>query len=151
VEIVKSTETESKPETDHAIENGRGWLSSIVEMVTAYEKAQETEEPQPLTDFDKPVDADTIMEHIEESPLSVEVREPWHAPGVAETPSEYNILLSTGGPALRLIGELSEHGYPENARLEHQDWFKPWTELRPLTDAEEAALLSFARCFYFGE
>lgn len=63
--------------------------------------------------------------------------------------AEYTILLGTGGPALRLIGEL-ERGQPYTARLKYQDWFKRWEDL-PTTDEEETALLAYVQEFYFGD
>jgi hypothetical protein len=92
-------------------------------------------------------------EVIQQDPLSVEVRSGWYTPGAddeARKPEQYTILLCTGGPACRLIGELDGHGQPETVRVEHQDWFTPWTEYRPEPD-EVDALLTYARCFYFGE
>ena len=90
-------------------------------------------------------------ERIEEDPLSVQVRSDWHSPGEEPTDAggEYEILLCTGGPACRIIGELDESCEPHTARIEHQDWFTPWTE--HVTDSDgQAALLAYARCFYFG-
>ena len=86
-----------------------------------------------------------------EGALSVEVRSDWYAPGdVADAfPSEYRILLSTGGPASRIVGELDERGQVINAKFEYQDWFKPWTVAR-LSDEDEATLLEYARQFWFG-
>jgi hypothetical protein len=55
--------------------------------------------------------------------------------------------LTTGGPAVRIIGEL-DGGEVESARLEVQDWGTPWTEHCTTGDDNEA-LLSYARCFYF--
>jgi hypothetical protein len=93
---------------------------------------------------------DEARQTIEEDPLSVEVRSGWYSPGDTENakPIEYNILLGTGGPATRIIGELDEHGYPENARLQVQDWGKPWSEY---FDVDRDVLLKYAQCFYFGE
>src|SRR4051812_36069117 len=90
-------------------------------------------------------------ERIEADPLSVEVRSDWHTPGDRDgmTPAEYCILLCTGGPACRIVGDLDEHGEPSSARIEHQDWFTPWTEHFPDDDGR-TALLAYARCFYFG-
>ncbi len=87
----------------------------------------------------------------DEDPLSVEVRSDWHTPGEGDNkPSEYNILLCTGGPACRITGDLDEHGQPESAHLQHQDWFTPWENLGMSTE-EEALLLFYAQQFYFGE
>lgn len=87
---------------------------------------------------------------IEEDALSVEVRSDWHTPGSESESSEYTILLCTGGPAVRIIGDLNQHNEPETARIEHQDWFKPWADL-PLDSDEEQIVLEYCRCFYFGE
>ena len=107
---------------------------------------------------------------IHEDALSVRVRSGWYSPGASkedQAPAEYEILLCTGGPACRIVGDLSEHGEPETARLEVQDWFQPWTEMRPIAGTtgckgskrdplrpqydSEPTLLAYARCFYFGE
>jgi len=95
------------------------------------------------------LDEDAIHERIQESPLSVEVRGDWHAPGEEdEGPSEFNILLSTGGPALRIIGDLDANREPTRARLQYQDWGTPWTEL---VDVDHDDLLAWCCVFYFGE
>lgn len=88
-----------------------------------------------------------------EDALEVSVRSDWYAPGdsSAVKPTEYKILLGTGGPATRIVGELDEYGQPTNAKFEYQDWFKPWTAANDLSDEEEATLLEFAQQFYFCE
>lgn len=100
---------------------------------------------------------------IQEDVLSVEVRSGWYVPGARDAdtkPAEYRILLCTGGPAVQIVGDLSEHGEPETAVMQVQDWFLPWTDFYPATkidhDTDEHAkaeeiLLAYARCFYFGE
>ena len=89
---------------------------------------------------------------IHEDPLrSVLVRDGWREPGKAsESTEEYEILLSTGGPATRIRGELDQYNQPKTARLEVQDWFVPWKEWRGEGWSEDV-LLDYARCFYFGE
>jgi hypothetical protein len=96
-------------------------------------------------------DVDQARERIEEDPLSVQVRSDWHNPGEDPTDAggEFEILLCTGGPACRIIGELDESCEPSKARIEHQDWFTPWTDY-PLTSDDEEAVLAYCRCFYFG-
>ena len=85
------------------------------------------------------------------------MRSGWYSPGAQDTkPAEYEILLTTGGPALRIIGELSQHGEPESATLQWQDWGTPWTDLHmsELTcsaSEADAILLSYAAHFYYGE
>jgi len=91
-------------------------------------------------------DQDEARERIEEDALSVEVG-CWWTPGSEAEPTEYRILLTTGGPAVRIVGDLGQHNEPHRARLEVQDWFKPWTEYH----CDEEILLAYARCFFFGE
>lgn len=88
-------------------------------------------------------------ERITDDALSLEVRSEWHSPGDDSEPTEFQILLCTGGPAVRIMGELAQ-GEPSRAWLEYQDWGTPWTE-RVNQDGDHDALLSYARCFYFGE
>jgi len=115
---------------------GQPAYEAIREMVEALNNADDEQQEQ-------------ARGTIENDPLSVEVRSGWCSPGSEDygKPQEYNILLSTGGPATRIIGQLSEHGEPETAVLQVQDWFQPWTNYR---DAEESVLLGYVRCFYFG-
>lgn len=96
-------------------------------------------------------DQDQASESIDEDPLSVEVRGGWHSPGESDEMEEYEILLCTGGPAVRIIGELDEHNQPSSARLEYQDWFTPWTEFFDFKDDERDLLLKYAQHFYYGE
>jgi hypothetical protein len=135
-------------EKNHAVENGRAWLASIVAITTALKLAEETDEPQTVEDYDEPQDADSIREIIQQQPLGIEVRSGWY--------QEYMILLSTGGPALRITGDL-DGSEPESARLEWQDWGTPWT---PMSigdgtpdgfEKADAALMAYASQFYFGE
>jgi hypothetical protein len=93
-------------------------------------------------------DRDEALERITDDALEVAVRSGWSTPGELEA-EEYMILLCTGGPAVRIRGELSEYKEPESAWLEYQDWGTPWEVLR--LGADEDAVLMYARCFFFGE
>lgn len=93
-------------------------------------------------------DADTARQRIEEDALSVQVRSGWTTPGEPMEAEEYNILLTTGGPAVRIIGELGRFNEPATARLQVQDWGTPWTEH---CDVDRDVLLAYAQCFFFGE
>lgn len=97
---------------------------------------------------------DEAREHIQEAVLSMEVRSGWYTPGADKddtAPEEFRILLTTGGPACRIMGELDGHGTPDRAWLEYQDWGTGWQELHGDDAPSQAELLSFAQCFYFGE
>lgn len=89
-------------------------------------------------------------QRIHEDPLSIEVRSDWHSPGESGTPDEFCILLGTGGPAIRIIGELNQYNEPLRARLQAQDWFTVWTDYRGDAISDDD-LLTYCRCFYFGE
>ena len=95
-------------------------------------------------------DEESAREAIQEDPLSVQVRTGWHTPGDNVKADEYEILLCTGGPAVRIIGDLDKYQEPSNATLEYQDWSTPWTEY-PLNSGQKETLLDYARSFYFGE
>lgn len=88
-------------------------------------------------------------ERIQEDALEVCVRSGWYAPGdYAPEPEEFYILLCTGGPAVRIRGELDPRGEPTRAWIEYQDWFEPWKQY---FDTDQATLLVYCRCFYFGD
>lgn len=91
-------------------------------------------------------------QRIQEDPLSVEMRGDWYGygtePADAAKPVEFTILLGTGGPATRIMGELDDHGQPTRAWIQAQDWFQPWTDY---IGGDSETLLTYCRCFYFGE
>lgn len=96
--------------------------------------------------------SDDAEQRIQEDPLSIEVRSDWYtldADDDAKKPAEFCILLCTGGPACRIVGDL-DNGEPTRARLEHQDWGTSWQE-HITTGSDHEALLAYARCFYYGE
>jgi hypothetical protein len=84
---------------------------------------------------------------VYETPLSVLIRSGWVEVGKLLEAEEYELLLTTGGPAVRIRGQLN-CGEPVTAELQHQDWFKPWQTYH---EADEKVLLSFVSYFYFGE
>lgn len=93
-------------------------------------------------------DREDAERRIHEDALSIEVRTGWYSIGERPDSFEFNILLTTGGPAVRIRGELDDSREPARAWLEVQDWGTPWTRYY---DASQAVLLAYARCFYFGE
>ncbi len=140
IERGKTTPTIEQPATmANAIRNGLVHLESIKELVTRLQS-----------------DDDDIREAAKDEaysyPLSVQVRTGWFTPCREEDASkeEFRILLSTGGPACRIFGELDHHCEPSRARLEVKDWLTPWEEVG-LLEEESESLLSFCQAFYFGE
>lgn len=131
-------------DTDHARQNAASWSETIAEMIRALEAS-------PGDGYDT-----SAEDAIQEAPLSVEVRTGWFMPGQTRKAEEYQILLSWGGPSLRITGTLNAYDEPETADLEYQDWGTPWTRYHPahgdpLFDTHNADVLTFAQQFYFGE
>ena len=92
-------------------------------------------------------DQDSAREAIQEDPLSVEVRSGWGNVGSELQAEEFCILLCTGGPAVRIRGELDD-GTPCRAWMEYQDWGTGWTQF---CDAQQDTLLAYCSEFYFGD
>ena len=143
---------------NRAKEQAQAQFESIVEMVKRLRHSRDCENLQCMEgkeggdSWDDPKsyhDEDSARQAIIEDALDVQVRSGWHAPGWESGPEEYRILLCTGGPAVRIIGELNQHKEPESAKLEYQDWFTYWEEHREGID--EDILLAYAGCFYFGD
>jgi hypothetical protein len=161
----------------HAQDNAKGWLETIQELVprlnserTKYvvyfnndneeKDFQDEDEAEAFAalheessvnekTFQDEDDAEKAREEIQEGPLSVQVRSGWHDPNGESEAEEFEILLSTGGPALRIRGDLSEHKEPSRAYLETQDWGTPWTQFF-LTSEESDDVLTYCQQFYFG-
>jgi len=104
-----------------------------------------------LSAADKCENQDAARDRIQEDPLSVLVRSGWYNPGDydGQPPSEdFELLLMTGGPAVRIIGELDEFCQPVRAWLEYQDWGISWQRY---FEVDENTLLTYCREFYLGE
>lgn len=91
-------------------------------------------------------DREEAEQRIHEDPLSLQIRSGWTSPGEDMVPEEFELLLGTGGPAVRIIGELDQHLEPCRARLQAQDWFTQWTDYR---GGDQDTLLTYCRCFSF--
>lgn len=146
-------------------EQAQAQYASIIAMLDAvecdYDRLQELRDtdPEDLTDEDREelaeleeaagdcTDEDDARQRIQDDPLSVEVRSDWTAPGDPLEPSEFMILLCTGGPAVRIVGEL-DRGEPVRAWLEYQDWGTPWTQY---FGASSDTLCKYASHFFNGE
>lgn len=89
-------------------------------------------------------------QRILDDALEVQVRSGWVTPGQDETGSydEFEILLCTGGPAVRIMGRLTNN-QPSRAWLEYQDWGTPWTQAYNVIERE--TLLTYCQQFYFGD
>jgi hypothetical protein len=114
---------------DYAFQQAINQYDSIKENIENLRKANKKGNDEEI---------ESIQQTIQEDPIEV---------GIIR---QYFILLCTGGPAVRMIGELDEYGEPETARLQYQDWGTPWTDYPNAGDMEEI-MLEYARQFYFGE
>ena len=130
---------------NHALENAIGHIESMVEdfkTVTYLESLNVTtnEDEEKLEE---------IRESVLNSALSVEFRSGWYSSPEDETKAEeFKILLTWGGPALRIIGEIDEN-FAVNPKLQFQDWGTLWTDFE-ITEDQQKALNWFCNCFYFG-
>tara|TARA_B100000424_G_C22518396_1_gene297939 strand:- start:66 stop:467 length:402 start_codon:yes stop_codon:yes gene_type:complete len=125
---------------NHALNNAIGHIESMVED---FKKDKLFEK---IKDYDA---QDQLRESILNSALSVEFRSGWYSSLDDElVPEEFKILLTWGGPALRIIGELDNYG-PVNPKLQFQDWGTLWTDFE-ITENQQDALNWFCNCFYFG-
>jgi len=150
-------------ETDklaNAKQSGQACFDNIREMVEALQEARRAHEYSPEASAEAEGAVEDAERAIHEDALSVEVRSGWYGPGAGEVqkPCEYRILLCTGGPAVQIVGDLSEHGEPITAVMQVQDWLLPWTDFYPVImdgphsrENAEATMLAYACCFYFGE
>jgi hypothetical protein len=87
-------------------------------------------------------DRDSAQDRIMEDPLSVRVFGE-RVDGEWEV-DKVEFLLTTGGPAVRIMAEIDHHGEPCRAWLEVQDWFKPWTQYH---GADSEILLAYCQQF----
>ncbi len=126
----------SQDAQNRAENQAKAQYESICEMVEALDTKNDSQR-------------DDAMQAIQEDALDVQVRSDWHSPSslTSTPPSEYFILLCTGGPAVRITGYLDEHMQPYTAEIEYQDWFTSW-ETFPCS---KAPLLTYVMQFHFGE
>ena len=123
---------------ENAERQAQAQLESIVAMVAALRMADNDDE------------LEGAEATIRDDALSIEVRGDWHPLDTeyAEA-SEFKIELCTGGPAVRIVGQLNRHCEPEEAHIEYHDWFTPWRTLAGVTDEQNDALLEYCRAFCF--
>ena len=135
----------------HAAELGKSeWSSDVTahvgnDLIYAYDVGRELAELE--SDADECEDLDDAQQRIHEDPLSIEYRSGWSSDPHSLEPDEFCVLLCTGGPAVRIVGELGEHGAIHRAWLEYQDWGTPWTHYY---GADTSALIRYCETLGIG-
>lgn len=138
-------------EGNHALRNAEAHIAEWAEACDGYLKLAEGEIEEVVLDGETFTDATELSDRMQECALSVEVRGGWHAAGGEDTPPyEFQVLVTTGGPAFRVIGKLDQRNYPTDVRAEHQDWGTPWIEV-DLNAEQQEAVDWFAGLFYYGD
>jgi len=154
--------------SDTALDQANAQMASIREMAAAldvdYDRLEElrdgqdecplsTSERQELAALEKAAgdceNREDAEQRIHEDALSVEVRSDWRVVGGDSEPSEFRIVVCTGGPHVEIRGEL-ESGEPTRAWLQYNDWFQGMRE-RANDEGDSEVLLAYAGCFFFGE
>ena len=144
-----------KEEINHAESNAKAHAESIMEYYRAYKALEAAGEGASVyIDGGEFTDPDSVNDYVVNSVLSVEVRSGWVSAGSCGqmAPEEFRILLSWGGPACQIIGELDNGQVYGTPVIQHQDWGTYWTDYHPdfEDDSEwEEALKWFVECFYF--
>ena len=136
--------TSQQKKENHALNNAIGHIKSMVED---FEEISYLNSLNPTTQ-EQEERIEEITQEVLNSALSVEFRSGWETHYENFKAKEFKILLSWGGPALRIIGELDNYG-PVNPKLQFQDWGTPWTDFET-TESQQKALNWFCNCFYFG-
>ena len=151
-------------EENHALQQAAAQMKTITEMVAAlavdYDRLEELQgyADDDLSDEDREQlekqaegcdSYDDAYRRIQEDPLSVQVRSGWYTPGDTYSPEEFEILLCTGGPAVRIIGALDGYMQPARPQLQYRDWGTPWTEYFG-DNLDREALLAYCNQFWFG-
>ncbi len=122
--------------------DGLGVLAEITRLIKILDWALDTDRHRLV---------DSIQDRIKEMPLALSVRDAWRPAGqlTDEQPDEFEILLATGGPAVRIWGTLS-HGCPWKIQLQNQDWGTPWQTV-DISDEGNEALWRFSMYFDFAD
>ena len=143
----------------HAITNAKGELEKIKELYRKFKKEEEFEswgECRSVWNWT----SDGIQEEARNEALSVEFRSGWSSNLESMEPEEFKILLSTGGPACQVKGNLDQYNQATDIEIQYQDWGTPWEPLQlnctyadksPNITSDYEALEWFCNCFYFGE
>jgi len=139
---MNATAIDTPARENHALDAALSTAAHIARLIRLHDRLNES-----ASDHYDWLEA--IQQQIDEMPLSILVRSDWHEPGHIGETDEYEILLCTGGPAVRITGPLTSFEQPHDAFLQCQDWGTPWQPVA--VDSEtQLALYYFACNFWFG-
>lgn len=86
---------------------------------------------------------DDARERILVNPLSVEYRSDWASPGEELTPSEFRVVLCTGGPHVEIVGDIDL----SRVRVLYRDW----GDRGELFDFDHDAVVTYCQIIGVGE
>ena len=140
---------EAAQQDDHSSENqARTQVAYIVELFEAYSALEDGAETVTV-DGEAHDDAEAVIELAQENALSTEVRSDWESNPDDLTPTEYKIVVCTGGPHVELQGRLDAYHQPKSPRVLHKDWGTSGEYFAEA--AEREALAWYVSQFYFGD
>jgi hypothetical protein len=159
--VQRTMKTEETTRLSHAEQNAEGWSDEITAAWEAYHFCQEQGDGRYLSTEAKAMlkehgydgtNHDTVADAIHNAMLEapLEISRPSEDPDDDETYG-FCILLSTGGPALRIVGELNQWQEPARCWLEIQDWGTPWTRHFSRSAERATAIRWFASLFHYGQ
>jgi hypothetical protein len=146
-----------------ALQNAQGHLSQIIDLHACYECMTDRAEGRRFASQGRPAEltwkqrvllikelgftgdnwADTakaIKERVQEMPLSLLFRTGWFRTCEEAETAEFELLLSTGGPALRIIGDVL-NDWLVRPVMQMQDWGTRWGDV--YTDEQDDRALAW--------
>ena len=132
-----------KTDSEQDEEQAKAQVDSIVEYMQDIQVAEDADDEDGV---------DETRMYALDNVLSVQVRSGWSFPGHYgnEAPEEFELLLCTGGPAVRIWGLLDEHCQPCEWKVLYQDWFTGWKQyIVPSEQAKEVQ--AYCELFHYGE
>ena len=137
-----STIRKLKMNNDKAKEQAKIQIDGIVELIGKLVN---------LTSDETETQMDDLRAEIYGSVLSIRVRTDWHTLGDPEDyrPIEFELLLCTGGPAVKICGDLDQNYRPSDPEVWYQDWYTLWELYTGITPIEQQSLKLFCEEFCF--
>jgi hypothetical protein len=141
----------------HALQNAQGHLSRLINLHACHECMTDRVEGRRFASQGRPAEltwkqrvllikelgftgdnwadtAEAIEERVREMPLSLLFRTGWFRTCEEAETAEFELLLSTGGPALRITGDVLDDSLVGPV-MQMQDWGTPWVDV--CTDAQD--------------